>query len=97
MEAAPIFESSNCTGTGFITPGWASTAHSNGFVPIHFLEGKKLYGLGGAPKAVVIGSQETYVAPNYTCVSFSPYQVTLQPLRFLIDLSTQFQPPFTMR
>ncbi|OFV90947.1 MAG: hypothetical protein A3H28_03510 [Acidobacteria bacterium RIFCSPLOWO2_02_FULL_61_28] len=86
------FESSNCAGTPYIpAPNVPPTPP---LAPLHVLNGTRLYALGGPPRSIVLRSIEQ----NSSCSPVNPVEsVQEQPLRFLIDLSTQFQPPFTMR
>jgi len=84
------FESDNCTGTPFVPLSLGSSVS-----PVHLLDGSKLYSFE-APKAVIIRSQGSTSAPNVPCSPTST-QGTMPALRLLIDLKSEFNPPFTMR
>ena len=86
------FESSNCTGMPFTIWSGGTTQ----LAPIHVIDGTNLYGLDGPLKSIIVRSRGSIVNPSI-CTPVNSFQWNSFPLRFLIDLSTQFQPPFTVR
>ena len=89
-----FFESGNCTGTAFASMEPLSDTFT--LAPIHILNGMGVYAFNGPRRTVVVGSQKSSDSPNQ-CMALSSYEDFLVPLRLLIDLGTQFQPPFTLR
>ena len=85
------FESSNCTGTPFNSSGGLV-----GLAPFHILDGTKVYSLDGPLKTIIPKSRGSTSYPD-TCQPVDPGPTNATPLRFLIDLGTQFQPPFTLK
>ena len=86
------FESSNCTGTPFTTWTGGTTTQ---LAPIHVIDGTNLYGLDSLT-SIIVKSRGSIINPSI-CTPLNSFQTNSFPLRFLIDLNTQFQPPFTVR
>ena len=85
-----FFESSSCVDTPFIPLGFGGTS----LAPLHILDGTKLYTSGGPQTNMIVRAQGS----GGSCVpAVNPWQSPATPLRLLIDLGTQFQPPFTLR
>ena len=87
------FESANCTGMPFYP---RSNPFPPGLAPFHILDGSKLYTVDGPPRTAIIRSTGSTSFPG-VCGPIGSFQATQLPLRFLIDLATQFQPPFTLK
>ena len=87
------FESSGCTGAASMNPQTVNPA----LAPPHILHGTKLYAFDGPPRTVIVGSLGYSDIRDNPCQPVNPHEILAQPLRFLIDLGTQFQPPFTMK
>ena len=88
------FESPNCTGPAFGSPGTPDAT----VAPIQVLDGTKLYVVDGPPTTIFVRSQGSTSSPSNPCVTIDPpFQTVGKPVRFLIDLADHFQPPFTLR
>ncbi|OFW39298.1 MAG: hypothetical protein A3J28_17635 [Acidobacteria bacterium RIFCSPLOWO2_12_FULL_60_22] len=88
-----LFESANCAGTPFL-----SGAPSPSLAVNNVLDGTKLYANEyPTQRTIIVRSQGSTSQSNVPCEPVNPFQVVASPLRFLIDLGTQFQPPFTLR
>ena len=88
-----FFESSNCMGTPFEL---ASSTRPT-LAPSIFLMGSNLYTPDGPPRNIIARSRKSMNFPDNPCFPVNSLATTGIPWRFLIDLGTQFQPPFTMR
>jgi hypothetical protein len=84
-----IFESTNCMGTAFAVFGPPGPS----LAPLHLLSGTLLYAWDGPQTTIIEKSQ----LDNGICQTEGPGQTVGTPLRLVIDLSTQFKPPFTMK
>jgi len=88
------FESDNCTGTPFVS-GPAESGDT--LAPHHILDGNVLLAPDGATRNIIVKSQGSTNLPNQCEIHATPFPSLASPWRFLVDLSTQFQPPFTMK
>ena len=88
------FESTNCTGTPFDQSGGGEPPLA--LAPVHLLDGTKLYSRAGSPRSIIVRSWGSTSSSGW-CQPLNSFQQMASPWRFLIDLSTQFQPPFTLR
>ena len=85
-----LFESTNCMGTAFVISGPPGPS----LAPLHILSGTLLYDYTATSTTITAKSQ----LDGSNCQAISPYQPPpVLPLRLLIDLSTQFTPPFIMK
>ena len=87
-----IFESANCVGPAF-SP---NPIPAPSLAPNHLLSNTLVYAYD-PPTTTIIRSVNKANNGVNNCQTVGPFQATATPLRLLIDLATQFQPPFTMR
>jgi hypothetical protein len=90
---ALYFESPDCTGTPFLASGLLLPEGSP--LPATYLAGQQVFVQDGPPQTLVVAS--SFDPSSGSCNPFEPTEVSTLRLRFLIDLTTEFTPPFTVR
>lgn len=88
-----LFESTNCTGTPYLAGEGAYEPD----LPHHVLLFTKLFAPDGDRRRVVIRSQGIPNGSGGTCRPYVLEYPAALPLRFVIDLANEFQPPFTLQ
>ena len=90
-----MFESANCTGTAFVPFGTVNMS----LAARNLLDGTKLYAydFAGPAQNIIVRSSGSTSDPSNPCQSVASSQANGLPLRFLVDLADEFQPPFTLR
>lgn len=86
-EIGLLFQSADCPGTPF-----SEALGTIGPFPFVLLNGSKLYTLSGSPETIFVNSSFS----GSTCAPLQGETIAA-PVRFVADLSAQFQPPFRVR
>jgi len=90
------FESANCTGTPYLA-GYGGFFDDD-MAPQYVLHYTKLFAPDGDRRRVVIRSQGPAAnVPGTSCRPDTGEWPDALPLRFVIDLANEFQPPFTLQ
>lgn len=88
------FESTNCTGTPLISAAFDFDGLA--LTRIHILDANRIYAPDGPPMSVTVRSVGS-AAPSGQCNNVLFPSQYVRPWRFVVDLTTRFQPPFSLQ
>ncbi len=90
------FTSSDCSGTPFLANGNLLPEPPSPLLPT-YLFGQRVFAPSGPPQTLTVRSTVGDPMNPTACISFPAYEVFTMPLQLLIDLTTQFTPPYSVR